>query len=87
MKVNPLFVLREIADEYVVIPVGDEASRVSGIISLNEQGAFLWKLLDSDQTEETLVDALTEEFDVEADVARKDIQTFLSQLKEIGCLI
>ena len=85
MKINPLFVLREIADEYVVIPIGEEAERVHGVLKLNEQGAFLWKLLESEQTEKSLLDALTDEFDVDAETAKTDVTSFLNQLHTIGC--
>ena len=87
MKINPLFVLREIADEYMVIPLGEEAERIHGILVLNQTGAFLWKLLESEQTEAGLLDALTAEFNVETDTAKDDISSFLSKIKEIGCLL
>ena len=87
MKVNPLFVLREIADEYVVIPVGEEADWLHGVLKLNEQGAFLWKLMEKDQTEESMFNALMNEYQVEADIAKKDINVFLEELKNIGCIL
>ncbi len=87
MKINPLFVLREIADEYMVIPLGEEAERIHGILVLNQTGVFLWKLLESEQTEAGLLDALTAEFNVETDTAKDDISSFLSKIKEIGCLL
>lgn len=87
MKINPLFILREIADEYVVIPVGEQADRLHGILKLNEEGAFLWKLMEKEQTEETLFFALLNEYQVEADTAKKDISVFLEELKRIGCLL
>lgn len=87
MKINPLFVLREIADEYVVIPVGEQADRLHGMLKLNEEGAFLWKLMEKDQTEETLFRALLNEYQVEADTAKEDISVFIEELKRIGCLL
>ena len=87
MKVNPLFIIREIADEYVVIPVGEHADRLHGMLKLNEEGAFLWKLMEKEQTEETLFRALLNEYQVEADTAKKDISAFLEELNRIGCLL
>ena len=43
MKIKDNYVLQTMADEYIVVPVGEEADRVHGIIKLNETGAFLWK--------------------------------------------
>lgn len=87
MKVSPEFILREIADEYIVVPIGEEAKRIHGVLRLNEEGAFLWKLMEKEQTEETLFDALLNEYQVEADTAKKDISVFLEELKKIGCLL
>ena len=87
MKINPLFILREIADEYVVIPVEKEAERIHGVIKLNEEGAFLWKLMENETTEEALFDALLNDYQVDADTAKKDISVFLEELKRIGCLL
>lgn len=87
MKVSPEFILREIADEYIVVPIGEEAKRIHGVLRLNEEGAFLWKLMEKEQTEETLFDALLNEYQVEADTAKKDISAFLEELKKIGCLL
>ena len=87
MKVSPQFILREIADEYVVVPVGEEAERIHGLLKLNEQGAFLWKLMEKEQTEETLLHALLNDYQAEADAAKKDISVFLDKLRRIGCLL
>ncbi len=87
MKVNPQFVLREIADEYLLIPIGEQADRLHGMLKLNEEGAFLWKQMEKEQTEETLFRALLNEYQVEADTAKKDISVFLEELKRIGCLL
>lgn len=86
MKVNPLFVLREIADEYLVVPIGEEADRVHGVLTLNEQGAFLWKLMESEQTEESLLDAMVKAYYVGEETAKADISAFLLELGKIGCL-
>lgn len=40
MKVKQGFMLREIANNYVVVPVGKAAIDFNGIITLNQTGAF-----------------------------------------------
>lgn len=87
MKVKPLYVLREIAEEYVVVPIGDEAEKVKGLLSLNAAGACLWKKLETEQTEDDLVKVMTENFEVEESVARQDVSKFVSELEKIGCLL
>ena len=45
MRIKKKFVLREIAGEYVLVPVGEAARELNGIVTVNELGAFLWNLL------------------------------------------
>lgn len=87
MKIKPFFVLREIAEEYLVVPIGEEAENLKGILSLNATGAFLWKKLENEQTEDDLINSLTESFVVEENIARQDVSQFLSEIDRIGCLM
>ena len=87
MKIKDLFVLQELVDEYMVVPVGDEADRMQGIIRLNETGAFLWKLLsEKNRTEDDLVKAITDEYDTDKETARADVVAFIDTIKQFGCL-
>lgn len=86
MKLDVNFVLREIAGEYLVVPLNDAAARIHGVLSLTETGAFLWNLLGIEQTEDTLALALLTEYDVDEDSARIDVANFVASLKEYGCL-
>lgn len=87
MKIKEGFVLQELVDEYIVVPVGDEADRIHGVIRLNETGAFLWNLLSQkDQTAEDLVTELTREYLTDPDTAKGDVAGFIESIKELGCL-
>lgn len=81
MRISDNFVLRTIMDEYVIVPVGEAALQVNGIISTNGVGAFLWQLLQEDVTPDFLVDRLLDEYEVSAEKARTDVNAFLDQLK------
>lgn len=81
MKVKPNYMLREVLDVYVVIGIGSGAYEPNRIMSLNETGAFLWKLMEQDRQKAELIDALTGEFDVDARTAERDLDVFLSQLR------
>lgn len=86
MKVNKGFVLRQIAGEYVIIPTGNTVLTFNGLISVNEVGAFLWKLLQEDATFDELAKRVLEEYDVDDDTAREDIQDFIDRLAEAKIL-
>ena len=86
MKIQKEFVLREIAGDYVIIPTGKTALTFNGLITVNEVGAELWKMLQSDVTFEELTSGILEIYDVDEETAKEDIREFLDTLEERGIL-
>lgn len=86
MKIDKKFVLREIAGEYIIIPTGKTALNFNGLITVNEVGVSLWNMLQDEITFDGLVQGILDEYEVEEDVAREDIQEFLDALIEGGIL-
>ncbi len=88
MKISENYILREIAGEYIVVPTGSAAMDFKGLITLNDTGVFLWKLLqEDDQTKESLLDALCEEYEAVREEAKADIEEFLQRIRSEGMLI
>ena len=88
MKISENYILREIAGEYIVVPTGSAAMDFKGLITLNDTGVFLWKLLqEDDQTKESLLDALCEEYEAVREEAKADIEEFLQWIRSEGMLI
>lgn len=87
MRISDQYMLRQVADEYLVIPVGEAALKVRGLIGLSESGSLLYRKLQSGCTEEALVHALLAEYDIDADTARADTRAFLDQMRQMGILI
>lgn len=87
MKIRDNFILREIAGEHILIPVGEAALRVHGMVTLSESALLLYeKLQQRECDEEDLVNALLAEYDVEKDVASADVKAFLNQMRQVGIL-
>lgn len=86
MKASKDFILREIAGEYILVPAGAASTRLNGLITLNELGWFIFKTLETEQTLDSLTDAITAEYDVGREVARADALEFLQQLDKVGAL-
>lgn len=82
MKIKDDFVLRKVADTYVVVPVNSMTLDFNGIINLNETGAFLFELLQHGATKEDLFKKLIEEYDVSQQKALSDIDIFIEKVKE-----
>lgn len=86
MRVQKEFVLREIAGDYVIIPTGKTVLTFNGLITVNEVGADLWKMLQSEVTFDDLVQGILGTYDVDEETAREDIQEFLDSLIKGGIL-
>lgn len=86
MKLEKEFVLREIAGDYVIIPVGKTVIEFNGLITENEVGVSIWNMLQNEVTFDQIVQGILNEYEVEESVAREDIQEFLDQLIDGGIL-
>lgn len=86
MKLEKEFVLREIAGDYVIIPVGKTVIEFNGLITVNEVGVSIWNMLQNEVTFDQIVQGILNEYEVEESVAREDIQEFLDQLIDGGIL-
>lgn len=78
MKIREGYILRQLAEEYMVVAVGKAAKDFNGMIRLNETGAFIWKKLETGCTEEELVRNILERYDgIDVKSAQKDLRNFL----------
>ena len=82
MRIVPGFLIREIAGETVAIPSGQAAHHLSGLVVINGCGRFLFDLLQSEQTEASLLNAMTDTYDVDEVTALVDIREFLDVLRK-----
>ena len=79
-------VARNIVGQTIVVPVKSRVGDLDSIYTLNEMGTMIWNLLDGGRPAKEMVDALTEEYDVEAAEAEKDVFDFLGSLEEAGLI-
>lgn len=86
MTIKKEFVLREVAGDILLIPTGKTALDLNGMMTLNEVGAEIWRLLPEVHDEEELVRRLLEEYEVGENELRKDVDDFLMKLRELDIL-
>lgn len=86
MKIKEDFILRKVADTYVVVPVNSMTLDFNGIINLNETGAFLFELLQNGATKDELLAKMLGEYDVSQQKASDDIDIFIEKVKEADIL-
>ncbi len=86
MRIKPGYMLRKVMEVWVIIGIGDEAYIPNQIMSLNETGAFLWRILEDGAERSQLVESLVAEYDVDAQTAAADVDAFLTTLRSNALL-
>ncbi len=86
LKIKPGFIMRNILDEWIIVPLGAGNSTEAYIMSVNESGHLLWEMLEKGATEDELLQEMLNEYDVSAEIAKNDIDEFLSELIAKGIL-
>lgn len=80
MKIKEGFLLREVAGNTVVVPIGDEAVEFNGVITINETGKFIWELMQEGIEKEDLLAKYIKEYNISEEEAKEDIKTFIQIL-------
>lgn len=87
MKINGEFILRQIADETILVPVGQTALKFNGLITLTPVSSFIWSCLEQDMSREQILEKLLQEYDVDRETAKTDLDEFLTGLRQWNLLI
>lgn len=82
MNINREYVMREIAGDTILIPVGDTINNFNGLIVLNEIAKFIWEKMPDVKDEDELLDCILSEYEVEEDIAKNDLNEFLEMLRK-----
>ena len=87
---SPDVVARRIAGELVLVPIASRTDnplkRTANFYVLNGTGELLWKHLDSAADASGLTRHLVEEYQVDEDTARGDVEQFLKELTACGAV-
>jgi hypothetical protein len=86
MKRKDDFLMHDIDGKGVLVPLGSQVVNMNGLITMNTTGGFIWCLLDRDRSEEELVEAVVDRFDVDRKTALADIRAFLDEISRMGLL-
>ena len=87
MRLISGFCLRNILGETIAVPSQEAARQLSGLASLNETGEFLFRLLESEQTDQSLIKALTDNYEVDVQTATADVHSFVQILRDNNLLV
>ena len=82
MKIKNEYIMRNIAGDDVLVPIGKTVTDFNGLIILNEMAKFIWEKMIEVESEEELLNCILDEYEVEKYVAKADLDEFLNILKE-----
>ena len=85
-KVNPNFLLREVAGEAVLVPVGEAGIFENSVISLNETCRFLWQLFQQPRTVEDVIAEARKEYSDPDGEMEQGIKDFIREYLQYGLL-
>lgn len=86
MKLKGKFVIREVAGEILVIPVGAAALELNGMIVLNPVSRVIWDCLESETDVNTILETVLSRFEVSREEALADLEEFLNHLRKENLL-
>lgn len=81
MKIKDGFVIRKVADCFVVMNLGQELN-LGGMITLNETGALIWNGVAEGLSASDIAKRITDEYEVSEEKALEDVKTFICKMKE-----
>ena len=86
MKAKTGFVLRNVVDEFILMPTGDNIGTFNGTVLLNEVSAFVWEKLQNPMSREDLLKAILDEFEIDRATASADLDALLETLRGYGVI-
>lgn len=81
MKLKDGIVTNSIDGESFAIATGKAAREFNGLIKNNPSAAFIFELLKTEQTEDSIVAAMLEKYEVDESTVRADVKELLEFLK------
>ena len=86
MKLKNEIVTGNIDGNDFAIATGKLTAKFNGIINNNKTAGYIFELLKTEQTLDSVVDALAEKYDAPKDVLKADAAEFIQQMDELGIL-
>ena len=84
MKLNSGFLAHDDGDSKLLVSTG--ATKFSGLFRSNLTAGFIIECLEHETTEDEIVAKMLEKCDVSDEIARRDVQKIVKQLRGIGAI-
>ena len=84
---SPDLVFRQIAGEFVLVPIRHDVADLEAVYTLGGVGARIWELLDGERDGHAILDQIVQEYDVTPDEARTDLVEFFGDLEAVRGIV
>ena len=85
-RLNPDFILREIAGEYTIIPIGSDNVFSNAVMAPNGTAVFLWEAFQQPSTIQDVVVEAMQKYDATEEQIYNSISNFVKQSLEFKVL-
>ena len=84
MKLNSGFLAHDDGDSKLLVSTG--ATKFSGLVRSNPTAGFIIECLETETTEDDIIAKMQEKWEVSDEIARRDVQKVVEQLRGIGAI-
>ena len=84
MKIPDGFIIREVAGNHIAVATGEASKKFNCMITVNGSGKILFETLQKGAERDELVDVLLNTYEVEKEIAERDVDKFIAKLAEAG---
>lgn len=81
MDIKKNVILRTVAGEHMLVPIGDTVFQYNGIFMMTDSGKLLWENIRNGAEKDELVKVLTSEYEIDEATASQDVEEFLEKLR------
>ena len=78
--------VRKFGDKYVIVAIDDMADEFHSLITLNDTGLFIWKLIEKGTDANKILGNILSTYDIDEETAKADIQNFIESARKAGIL-
>lgn len=86
MKIKDGFILKTVAGNNIVIATGEQKMSFNGVMTFNEVGAAVFKLLDGTNTAENIAEKIAADYNADAEAVKKDVNALIEKMKRYGLI-
>lgn len=82
MKLKYSFEAVNMGNEIIMVPVGDNADQVHGVLKMNNEGQEIVNMLMNETDADSIINSLSEKYNAEKELIKKNVQDIVQLLRD-----